>query len=1283
MKKSIATLLTTTALLASPAVAAQITFDHSQSYMDAQQAKYTTFYKAAKQIEATKRFHKVTVGDQSIMWEFAVDDHSASKLFWGAEFLAPGEPLFYTGYSNTSVDKMAYINGFDSTEEFFTEVVLNADEDGLDKLGVSREQVASGFYAQDAGFLAEAILESTMTIAEVIEANGPSPQEILAWRMKEHFDQFTVQQKLAITLGRFNDAHELPEDFFEGIAPSLIPEDVNEWVQGAGAVYITSTDAEIFKGVVKYIEEHASSKVRERLQDLEDNLAATSKDLSDHKAAQETVDSGQNTNISSNATDISTEVARAKAAEVVLTDDLASEVTARSNADTAIRSEFATEDTNIRSEFATADTNITTAYTTADSTLQTNITAEETARIAEDAKIRAEFKQADIDNLAAIRDELADEVSDLEAADVANLATLRSELQAAINAEVEARDAAILSEETARIAADAIVQADVDANEADADAAIASLHTALTDEALARSVADTGLSADIVSEAANRAAGDARLQGIITSLTGWTNEDADNNPTQIRLRFYDGSNQLHNVTVNVGHFAGDAEVEAIRVALQDAIDSGDAELTAAIAELDAAYKAADVALQANIEAEVANRISAIASEEAARIAVDVAIQADVDANEAASDAAIAAVQANVDANEADADSSIASLISDLADEVARALGIENDLRTDLTAETAAREAADTTLQANIDAEEAARVTADNTLQANINAEGVSRLTAVSNLETAISSEEAARIAADATLTDNLAALTTKVDVDITNAISTLETTVNTTITNQISTLETTVNGTIATAVSNLEAADTTLQSNINALSADIYGFAGAELDLDDLNSANGWSFHMTSHSWGDNHYYTHTSGAQVVHYPDEPVTTFNYTTQDGGAGVTVYSLEEAIALIQADGHLPPAYVNGSVQDLEAADEAATADRAAIREEFAAADEVLSAEIELTRGAGVWSTNSTLTTGLANVRTDFGAADSILQDNIDAVSTAVDMLTTLVNANQTSNLEALSVINGQITAIETAAGELSALVASNKVDTDAAIVAASLAANTYADANDSDTQLSDADIAAFGYIKSYVDTNTQLTDAEITALGYIKSYVDTNTQLTDAEIAALGYIKVDTNTQLSDADIAALGYIKTYVDTNTQLTDADITALGYIKTYIDTNTQLTDAEITALGYIKSYTDTNTQLSDADIAGFGYIKSYTDTNTQLSDSDIAGFGYIKSVDLSAYSTTADVNALITAAVSDFVTESDIDSKISTAIATSEATQAAKDDAQDARITAVEDRLTAGGL
>ena len=126
------------------------------------------------------------------------------------------------------------------------------------------------------------------------------------------------------------------------------------------------------------------------------------------------------------------------------------------------------------------------------------------------------------------------------------------------------------------------------------------------------------------------------------------------------------------------------------------------------------------------------------------------------------------------------------------------------------------------------------------------------------------------------------------------------------------------------------------------------------------------------------------------------------------------------------------------------------------------------------------------------------------------------------------------------------------------------------------------------------------------DVDITALT-----TDTNTQLSDADITALGYLKTDTNTQLTDADITSLGYIKS--EHNTQLSDADIATLGYIKT--DTNTQLTDAEITALGYIK--TAGGVTLTDSDIAAFGYIK--TDNDTQLSDSDIAALGYAKTSDL----------------------------------------------------------------
>jgi len=166
----------------------------------------------------------------------------------------------------------------------------------------------------------------------------------------------------------------------------------------------------------------------------------------------------------------------------------------------------------------------------------------------------------------------------------------------------------------------------------------------------------------------------------------------------------------------------------------------------------------------------------------------------------------------------------------------------------------------------------------------------------------------------------------------------------------------------------------------------------------------------------------------------------------------------------------------------------------------------------------------------------------------------------------------------------------------------------------------DTTLSDGDIAALGYIKTFTDNNTQLSDSDIAALGYIKTFTDT--QLSDADITALGYVKTDNDTQLTDSDIAAMGYVKT--DNDTQLSDADIAALGYVKT--DNNTQLSDAEITALGYIKTFT--NTQLSDADITALGYVK--TDNNTQLSDADITALGYVKT-DNDTQLSDADITAL----------------------------------------------------
>jgi hypothetical protein len=196
------------------------------------------------------------------------------------------------------------------------------------------------------------------------------------------------------------------------------------------------------------------------------------------------------------------------------------------------------------------------------------------------------------------------------------------------------------------------------------------------------------------------------------------------------------------------------------------------------------------------------------------------------------------------------------------------------------------------------------------------------------------------------------------------------------------------------------------------------------------------------------------------------------------------------------------------------------------------------------------------------------------------------------------------------------------------------------------------------LASDGTISS-TDTNTQLSTGDVrgkvsagTGISYnsttgviTNTVTNTNTQLSDAQIAAFGYIKTDTNTQLSTADVRgkvsagtgisynnSTGVItNTVTNTNTQLSDAQIAAMGYIKT--DTNTQLSTGDVrgkisasgnssynSTTGVITS-TNTNTQLSDTYVIGLfsggtnvtlgsdGEISS-TDTNTQLSTADVRG-------------------------------------------------------------------------
>lgn len=97
-------------------------------------------------------------------------------------------------------------------------------------------------------------------------------------------------------------------------------------------------------------------------------------------------------------------------------------------------------------------------------------------------------------------------------------------------------------------------------------------------------------------------------------------------------------------------------------------------------------------------------------------------------------------------------------------------------------------------------------------------------------------------------------------------------------------------------------------------------------------------------------------------------------------------------------------------------------------------------------------------------------------------------------------------------------------------------------------------------------------------------------VQINALIAEGLHSEAGYLTEESGTtRLTDAEIAAMGYIKTYTDTdtNTQLSQAQVGAYavdeGFIKEYTDTNTQLTSAEIAAMGYT-SNTGTLTSSND---------------------------------------------------------------------------------------------------
>jgi hypothetical protein len=176
----------------------------------------------------------------------------------------------------------------------------------------------------------------------------------------------------------------------------------------------------------------------------------------------------------------------------------------------------------------------------------------------------------------------------------------------------------------------------------------------------------------------------------------------------------------------------------------------------------------------------------------------------------------------------------------------------------------------------------------------------------------------------------------------------------------------------------------------------------------------------------------------------------------------------------------------------------------------------------------------------------------------------------------------------------------------------------------------------------GYLTKESDTNTQLTDAQIAEMGYIKTYTDTdtNTQLTSAQIAAMGYLTEmpshnhdDRHVREGGTSFSGVYPMVVRVSARNIYSDADITFTGStsqlyvggsIKSPIfydsnNTGYYVNPAGTSNLNVINATGGTSTEWNTAhgwgNHADKGYLTSYidTDTNTQLTSAQISAMGY----------------------------------------------------------------------
>ena len=480
--------------------------------------------------------------------------------------------------------------------------------------------------------------------------------------------------------------------------------------------------------------------------------------------AFEDADDVLSASIIANSSAITSEVARAIAAETANANAIATETSRATAAEVAITSLLTAEET---------------ARIAADAALSARLSTEEATSVSLQTQVTAEVNRASAAE-AVIAQDLADEVTRATGAEAANAQNLQDEITAravadtqvrtdlgadivtaenAAKAHAEAQDALMIGDATV----DGTLSNTVTDRIATAKAeAVAKAESELTIEELERVAGDLALQTELDAEEARASAAETVLQGNIDAEE--TARIAGDSGLQSQIDF---------ITSNTDSAALDSLTEIV-----SAFQSSDSDMSAligsnttAISTEKARAEAAEAVLQTNIDTEASTRGTA-----------DAGLQSQIDAEETAriaGDAATLVSAKSYTDQEADAHQAVAIAHADAQDTALIGdASVDGTAGNTITARIATAKSESTAYtDAQVSAEAATRLAADDALslrtaalegemdsvealaaqnEIDLRAEEVARHSGDSDLQGQITAETAARVSGDSTLTSNLA-----------------------------------------------------------------------------------------------------------------------------------------------------------------------------------------------------------------------------------------------------------------------------------------------------------------------------------------------------------------------------------------------------------------------------------------------------------------------------------------------------------------------------------------------